>query len=170
VERSTEEEIELYEDPIDDLERPARDRVDCRSMTADDLNALVSITKKITGLDQRAYLEHKLDEALNVSAIRVSLVAELDENVIAYMMARVDFGDFGKTEPAAVIDTLGVDPDFSHRELGSALLSQLLANLTGLRIELVRTEVRWNQFDLLAFLDHNGFEPSQRLALSRQVS
>jgi predicted N-acetyltransferase YhbS len=170
VERSTAEEIDMTEDPIEDFSKPARDLVACRSMTEDDLRAMIRIARKITGLDQTAYLEHKLDEALHVSGIRVSLVAELDGNVTAYIMAGVDFGDFGKTEPAAVIDSLGVDPDFAHHELGSALLSQLLANLTGLRIELVRTEARWNQFDLLSFLDHNGFEPSQRLALTRQLA
>ncbi|MFQ5535449.1 MAG: GNAT family N-acetyltransferase [Sphingomonadales bacterium] len=153
----------------DDFETLPRDRIAVRSLREDDLAAMVKIAAKVTGQDQTAYLTRKLADALNESGVRVSLVAELDEHVVGYVMARVDFGDFGKTEPEAVIDTLGVDPDYGNQEVGTALLSQLLVNLQSLRIEHVRTEIRWNQFDLLSFLEHNGFMPSQVLALSRRL-
>lgn len=153
----------------EDAEIPPRDRITPRSITQGDLPALIRIAEKNTGLDQTAYLERKLSDALNESGVRVSLVAEVDDHVVAYIMARVDFGEFGKTEPTAVIDTIGVDPGYSHREVGSALLSQLLLNLETLHIERVRTEVRSDQFELLSFLDHNGFRPSQVLALSRSL-
>lgn len=159
-----------YSTPLQgDFEPLDRDRVACRSMRADDLSAIIRIARNNTGRDQRAYLESKLEEALEESAIRVSLVAELDGIVAGYVMARMDYGEFGQAEPAAVIDTIGVDPDFGHRQVGSAVIDQLLANLASLRIESVRTEVGWSQFDLLAFLDHNGFAPSQRLALVRRL-
>ena len=49
------------------------------------------------------------------------------------------------------------------------LVSQLLANLTSLHVESVRTEVEWNRFDLLRFLDRCGFRPGQQLSLSRPL-
>ncbi len=154
----------------DDSQSPARDRISCRSLRESDLPVLVKIAAKTTGLDQAAYLSRKLAEALRDSGVRISLAAEIDDHVVAFIMANMDFGEFGITEPAAVLDTLVVDPDFAHQEVGSALLSQLLANLRSLRVERIRTEVRWNQLDLLAFLGRNGFRPSQQLALSRRLA
>ena len=69
-------------------------------------------------------------EALHESDVRVSLVAEQDGRPVGFIMARVDFGEFGRFEPTAVMDTIGVDPDYRDRGIGRALLSQLLINLT----------------------------------------
>ena len=81
-------------------------------------------------------------------------------------MARVDLGDFGRTEPTAIIDTIGVDPGYAHRGIGHALLSQLFANLGALRVERVETIVAPRDLALLGFLYDTGFAPAQRLAFS----
>ncbi|MFQ5982370.1 MAG: GNAT family N-acetyltransferase [Woeseiaceae bacterium] len=147
----------------------ARDIIPCRSMCASDLQAIIKIDRNITGSDHSAYYEQKLVEALDESGIRVSLVAELDDHVVGFVMARVDFGEFDRIEPAAVLDSIAVDPAYTHRLVGTALLSQLLANLAALQIEVVRSEADAEHFDVLRFLRHNGFSISQRLAFVRQV-
>ncbi|MGI9412443.1 MAG: GNAT family N-acetyltransferase [Hyphomicrobiales bacterium] len=154
-----------YSDPgADDFEALARDRVPVRSMTPDDLSALIAIDRRITGHERSAYYERKLAETMDESAVRVSLVAELDGRPVGFIMARVDFGEFGHTEPEAVIDTIGVNPDYAHQEIGKAMMSQLLTNLRSLHVEGVRTEVEWNDFGLLGFLEQCGFVPAQRIA------
>jgi len=141
----------------------ARDRIPVRTMLEDDLRAIVAIDRRITGRDRSAYFERKLKEALHESDVRVSLVAERDGGPVGFIMARVDFGEFGRVDPTAVLDTIGVDPDYRDLGVGRALLSQLLINLTTLRVEQVRTELGWRQRDLLGFLDHCGFSPGQQL-------
>jgi N-acetylglutamate synthase-like GNAT family acetyltransferase len=84
-------------------------------------------------------------------------------------MARADLGDFGRVEPVAVIDTLGVDPDYAHGGVGRALLSQLVANLGALRVERVETTVAQRDLPLLSFFYGCGFAPSQRLSFVRAV-
>ena len=84
-------------------------------------------------------------------------------------MARADLGDFGRTEPVAVMDTIGVDPGYAHRGVGHALVSQLFANLGALRIERVETVVAPRDFGLLGFLYDVGFAPSQRLPFVRRL-
>lgn len=153
----------------DDEESLARDLVFCRSLNKNDLLALVRIDKKVTGMDHTAYYERKIKEVLEESGIRVSLVAEIDGQIFGFIMARVDYGEFDRTEPAAVLDTIAVDPGFGHHHIGSALLSQLLANLTSLRLETIRTVVNPDHFDVLEFLVKNGFHTSQRLSLSYSV-
>ena len=99
----------------------------------------------------------------------VSLVAELDSVPVGFIMARVDLGEFGRVETTAVIDTIGVDPDYQNRGVGRALVSQLLTNLGTLRVEKVRTEVEWQDHDLLAYLERNGFLPSQQLCFDQTL-
>jgi ribosomal protein S18 acetylase RimI-like enzyme len=84
-------------------------------------------------------------------------------------MARVDFGEFGRMEPTAVMDTIGVDIEYRDQGVGRALLSQLLINLATLRIERIRTEIDWRDRDLLAFLDRCGFRPSQQLCFEHAL-
>jgi ribosomal protein S18 acetylase RimI-like enzyme len=133
------------------------------------LRALVALDRRITGRDRFAYFERRLVEALDESDIRVSLVAEQDGRPVGFIMARVDFGEFGRVEPTAVMDTIGVDPDYRQQGIGRALLSQLLVNLATLRVERIRTEVDWSDLDLLAFLGDCGFGPAQRLCLDHAV-
>lgn len=152
-----------------DFEKLARDSADVRSMKPQDLQEIARIDRSLTGRDRTDYMQAKLAEAMIESAIRVSMTARLDGTIVGYLMARADLGDFGRTEPAAVIDTIGVDPEYEHRGVGRALLSQLFANLGALRVERVETLTAPRDQDLLGFLFDAGFQPSQRLAFSRAI-
>lgn len=163
------QEIDYGRTEANDHERLARDRVDVRSMTPADLDAIVRIDRDITGHDRRPYIAARLAEALGDAAIRVSLTARIDDAVVGHLMARADLGDFGRTEPVAVIDTLGVDPGFAQRGVGHALLSQLFANLGALRVERAETVVPQRELDLLGFLYSAGFGASPRLVFTRAL-
>lgn len=159
-----------YSEPLgDDFEDLSRDRVPIRSMEMGDLEQLIAIDEKITGQNRRAYYERKLAETFDESAIRVSLIAEDDGIPVGFIMARVDFGEFGRAEPEAVIDTIGVEPNSMHMDVGTAMMSQLLGNLFALNIDRVRTEVDWNHYPLLSFLEGCGFTPSHRLSWQRRL-
>ncbi len=142
----------------------ARDRIPVRSMAETDLHAIVAIDQSITGRARAAYLRQKLMEALHQSDVRVSLVAELDGLAVGFVMARVDLGEFGRAEPAAVMDTIGVDPNYRRQGVGRSLLSQLFLNVAALRVERIRTELDWRDRELLAFLDGCGFRPASSSA------
>ena len=147
-----------------------RDRVLVRSFRPEDLAAVVRIDGKLTGQDRSAYFAVKSREVLHDSGIRVSVVSEDDGIVTGFIMARVDFGEFGRLDAQAVIDTLGVHPAYAGSGIGHALLSQLLLNLSTLKVESVRTQVSWENSDLQRFLHRCGFSPSQRLVLTKSVS
>jgi len=162
-------EVNYGKPPAPDFGPLARDRVPVRAMKESDLRALVAIDRRITGRDRSEYFKRKLEEALYESDVQVSLVAEREEGPVGFIMARVDYGAFGRVDPVAVIDTIGVDPEDRGQGVGRALLSQLLVNLTTLRVERVRSVVEWRDQDLFAFLDHCGFRPSQELCFDRVI-
>ena len=99
----------------------------------------------------------------------MSLTAWLDGAIVGFLMARTDLGDFGRTEPVAVLDTIGVDPDYAHRGVGRALLAQLMADLRALHVERVETVVGPHDAALQGFLRDTGFAPSQRMTYVRAL-
>ena len=153
-----------YSDPFnsdpDSLERTAA----CiRSLMPADAAAIIRIDRKATGRDRTGYIRQKISEAIGHTGIRISLVAEDDGLVVGFIMARLDYGEFGRTVSMAVIDNIGVSP--GYHGIGPALMRQLAANLGSLRVDGIRTIVRWDDHEMNRFLSHNGFGPSQRIAL-----
>lgn len=162
-------EVNYGKAPPPDFGPLARDRIPVRAMRESDLRKLIDIDRRITGRNRSDYFDRKLEEALYESDVRVSLVAERDGEPVGFVMARVDFGEFGRVEPTAVLDTIGVDPNYRDQGIGRALLSQLFMNLMTLRVEGVRTEIGWSDQKLVTFLEHCGFHPSQRLCLELAI-
>ena len=159
----------VEEPPPSGTEEFTWEQIPVRSMEEGDLPAIVQVDRKITGRDRAPYYQRKAAEVLRQSGVRVSLVAEIDRQFAGFLMARVDLGEFGRTEPAAVIDTLGVHPAFAGKHAGRALMRQLLLNLGSLRVDEVVTQVEWDHFDLLRFLARTGFGLSQRLSFEKPI-
>jgi len=136
-----------------------------RSLSSADLEAVIALDARIVGRRRERYFGVKLRQNLAETGIQVSLAAELEGRFAGFLLARVYYGEFGALEPVAVLDTLGVHPDLAHRGVGSALLSQLRKNLGALRVDRLRTEVDWDQQELLRFFQREGFRPAPRLCL-----
>ncbi|MGL6108835.1 MAG: GNAT family N-acetyltransferase [Rubrivivax sp.] len=162
-------EIDYGAPEANDFERVGKVLADVRAMRPEDLPQICRIDRQITGRDRHDYIAEKLGEAMDDSAIRVSLTARLDGAIVGFLMARADLGDFGRTEPVAVLDTIGVDPDYAHHGVGHALLSQLFANLGALQVDRVETVLAPGDLPLQGFFFGTGFKPSQRLAFVRRL-
>lgn len=124
-----------------DDERLALGHAEVRAMRPKDLREIVRIDRGITGRDRGSYIAARMAEAMDDSAIRVSLCARLEGAIAGFVMARADLGDFGRTEPVAVVDTIGVDIAHWKSGIGRSLVEQLFANLGELHIERVETVV-----------------------------
>jgi GNAT superfamily N-acetyltransferase len=77
----------------------------------------------------------------------------------------VYYGEFGLTERVAVMDVLGVHPDFRGRGVGAARIDQLRNKLLGLGMHTLQTQVSWDDPPLFAFFQREGFVIAQRLSL-----
>jgi ribosomal protein S18 acetylase RimI-like enzyme len=141
-----------------------------RRLQPTDLEAVIRLDARVTGRSRSEYFKLKLKENLADTGIKVSLAAELDGLFVGYLLARVYYGEFGLMEPAAVLDTLGVHPDFQHQGAGRALLRQLCTDLRGLGVHRLQTEVSWEDVNVLAFFQHEGFRPAARLCLDLEIT
>jgi ribosomal protein S18 acetylase RimI-like enzyme len=136
-----------------------------RNLRAADLPAVVAIDAQVTGRRREEFFRLKLKQALSDTGIVVSLGADRDGNLVGFLLARVYYGEFGTLEPVAVMDVIGVQPEFQGRGVGAALIDQLRTNLLGIGIKTLHTEVGWDSLDLIAFFHREGFRPSERLCL-----
>jgi ribosomal protein S18 acetylase RimI-like enzyme len=146
------------------------ERVLVRRLRPEDLGRVVALDAKVVGRERGKFFELVLRRNLSETGIEVSLAAELDGLFVGYLLARAYYGEFGMLEPVAVLETLGVHPDFRHQGVGAALLRQLAVNLRGLGLTRLRTEVDWDDLDLLGFFHREGFQPARRLVLELDLS
>jgi len=147
------------------------DRVDVvvRGLRPGDLDQVVRIDAKLTGRTRSEYFKVKLAQNLQETGIKVSLAAESKGDFVGFLLARVFYGEFGLLEPTAILDTIGVHPDFSNQGIGRALLRQLNVHLAGLHVTHVQTQVEWRNIELLKFFQKAGYEPAPRFCLSLEI-
>ena len=151
--------------PVDEPGMLETDSVPVRVMSERDLEAVVSIDAAATGRRRPRYFELMLERAVKQAALQVSLAAELEGCVVGFVIASLYYGEYGVSEPTASLDAIGVHPAYRGQHVARALLRQLRVNLAALHVTTLRTEVSWDDFDLLAFFKREGFSPACRLCL-----
>ena len=136
-----------------------------RRLRPDDLEAVVALDAKSVGRRRDEYFKLKLEMAMNETGVEVSLAAEIDGMFVGFMISRVFYGEFGISEPAAVMEVIGVEPNFRGKGIAHAMLRQLRTNLLGLGVKKIQTEVTWEDQAMMSFFQHEGFTPAPRLCL-----
>jgi ribosomal protein S18 acetylase RimI-like enzyme len=136
-----------------------------RHLRPDDLERVIALDASIVGRRRDGYFQVKLEMAKNETGVEVSLAAELDDIFVGFLIARVFYGEFGISEPAAVLEVVGVSPDFRGHGVGHALICQLRTNLLALGVRKIQTEVSWEDQPMLSFFHHEGFKPTPRICL-----
>jgi len=103
--------------------------------------------------------------ALNFAGLQMSLVAEVDGRIAGYLIVSLYYGEYGLSEPTASVDAIGVHPELRGRGVAHAMMQQFRANAAAIGVGIVRTEVDWDDFDLLGFFKREGFVPAKRVCL-----
>jgi ribosomal protein S18 acetylase RimI-like enzyme len=154
---------------MDTLDPLAPDVV-VRNLTSADLDAVIMLDAKNVGRRRDEFFKLKLKQALSDTGITVSLAAEVKGSFVGFLLARVFYGEFGVTERVAVMDVIDVHPAFRGLHVATALLEQLRTNLDGLGIGVLRTEVGWENTELLGFFRREGFVMAQRVCLDMNLA
>jgi ribosomal protein S18 acetylase RimI-like enzyme len=151
------------------IDEPGVEIVKVRAMREHDIEAIVRIDAIASGRPRPRYFELMVARETRSTALQMSLVAESDGRVIGFVIASLYYGEYGMTEPTASMEAIGVEPSARRRRVAHALLLQLTRNVAAIGATSIRTEVQWSDFDLLAFLQSEGFAPAPRLCLERKV-
>jgi len=144
-------------------------KVQIRVMTGNDLEAITVIDGMYLGTDRPEYYEEKLAAATKGAGINCSLVAEVEGNVVGFVMGQLYTGEFGIPETTANLDTVGVHPMASGKGVAGKLMEQFLIQMEKLGVTTIHTLVDWSDKNLMLFFHRSGFVPSKRLSLELNV-
>ena len=139
-----------------------------RVLIKEDLDAIVEIDEKILGENRRNYWEKKL-ELMNNKSSNISLIAEVEEKVVGFILGDVSGWEFGVPETIGWIDTIGIDPTYQKKGLATALAHELIKNLKALGVKTIYTLVSWNDWDLLQFFHAIGFTRGDMINLELKI-
>ena len=144
------------------------ENVTIRALKTEDLDAIVEIDKRVLGEDRKNYWERKL-KLTNSKSSQVSLVAEVEGEVVGFILGDVSGWEFGVPETIGWMDTIGVDPAYQKRGIAKALAHELIKNLKEIGVRTIYTLVSWDDWDLLQFFHAMGFTRGDMINLELKI-
>jgi predicted N-acetyltransferase YhbS len=139
-----------------------------RTLKREDLDAITEIDEKVLGERRRSYWEKKL-ESLNNKSTQISLVAEVEGNVVGFILGDISGWEFGVPDTIGWIDTVGILPVYQKKGLATALVRDLIKNLKGLGVKTIYTLVSWSDWNLLEFFHAMGFTRGDMINLELKI-
>ena len=146
-----------------------RETVLVRSLAQSDLKAIVDIDALSSKRRRPEYFKTIFEHA-SASRMHVSLVAELDDQIVGFLMTTLYYGEYGIAEPTASVDAIGVATHARNCGVGAAMMRQLRSNLGAIGVTTLRTECDWSQLELIGFFKSEGFAPAQRICLEAKLT
>jgi len=150
--------------------------VKIRPLSLDNIKDIVRIEERIErelGIINEERMEY-LKEATRYNIERsdpmMSLGAELDENIVGFIIGEIRIWEFGIGEKTGWIRILGVDPDFQGRGIGRKLGEALLEHFERRGIKRVRTMAEWYTGDLISFFKSLGFNMLNMIPLEKELN
>ena len=144
------------------------ENVRIRTLKREDLDAIVKIDEKVLGENRKDYWERRL-ALMNHPSSQISLVAEVEGEVVGFILGDVSGWEFGVPETIGWIDTIGIDPTYQKKRLATALAHELIKNLKALGVKTIYTLVSWNDWDLLQFFHAMGFTRGDMINLELKI-
>ncbi len=123
-----------------------------------DIGAIVAINEKISGKYRPDEWEGRVGYYVRRDP-EAQVVAELDGEVVGFMLAEVRSGEFGLEEAAGWIEVLGVDPECRGRAVGRKMAESLLATFRDRGVSKVHTLIDDDMEEIALFFSSLGFEP-----------
>lgn len=142
-----------------------REHIAIRPMKETDLEAITAIDSMYFGTARVEYYRDKLASATKGAGINTSLVAEVDGQLVGFIMGQLYTGEFGIPENAANLDTIGVHPMVGGKGVAGKLLEQFTIQMDKLGVSTIHSLVDWSNKNLMLFFHRSGFVPSKRLSL-----
>ncbi|MBW2607446.1 MAG: GNAT family N-acetyltransferase [Deltaproteobacteria bacterium] len=139
-----------------------------RTMVPSDLDRIVEIDNKVLEKPRPEYWEMKLELVEKRSQIS-ALVAELDGNVIGFIIGGASRWEYGVPENIGWIDTIGVDPDYQRKGIAKILFAEMTNNLKKVGVDTIITFVKRRDPILLNFFNSLGFQKGDMINLELDI-
>jgi N-acetylglutamate synthase-like GNAT family acetyltransferase len=142
--------------------------VKIRALAYGDLDAIVGIDKAILGKERPEYWSMKIEISENRSPL-TSLVAEMNGNVVGFIMGDASGWEYGIPNTVGWIDTIGIHPKYQEKGIARLLFKEMMSNLKKVGVDTIYTFVNWKEWDLLHFFDKMGFQKGDMIQLELKL-
>jgi len=139
-----------------------------RPLTELDIESVTRIDELVTGRYRPEVWEQRVGYYIRRDA-ESSQVAEIDGQVVGFMLGEVRGGEFGLEEPTGWVEFFGVDPGARGRDIGRGLLDALLAHFRAREARIARTIVAKSDRDIAGFIGAMGFAEAPLTAYEKRL-
>jgi len=156
------------------LWKEASSKVKIRPLSLDDIKDIVRIEKRleeklgVISEERMEYLREATRYNIERSEPMMNLGAELDGNIVGFIIGEIRIWEFGIGEKTGWIRILGVNPDFQRCGIGRKLGEALLEHFERRGIKRVRTMAEWYPGDLISFFKSLGFNILNMIPLEKE--
>src|SRR5512136_3268829 len=144
------------------------ENLEIRALKPEDLGAIAEIDEKVLGKSRKDYWERRL-ALMNSKSSQVSLVAEVEGEVVGFILGDVSGREFGVPETIGWMDTIGVTPAYQKKGVATALAHELIKHLKAIGVRTIYTLVSWDNWDLLQFFHAMGFTRGDMINLELKI-
>ncbi|MBM4349870.1 MAG: GNAT family N-acetyltransferase [Deltaproteobacteria bacterium] len=141
--------------------------VKIRPMEPEDINGILEVDRKISGMDRAVTYQDLVRKGLG-GEVDVSFVAEVDNQLVGFLLAYLTYVREELSE-ACVIQIFGVDPAYQKRGTASKLIQALMEKCRAKKIKLIRVMLAERDGDLQGFFKRLGFEHGRYIEYSKSL-
>ena len=129
-----------------------------RDLRSEDVDRVIHIDALHTGERKLEYWHRQFANFLehDPAIVRIGLAAELEGNLVGYLLGEVRAFEFG-SEACGWVFAVGVDPAHLREDVASQLLTVSCRRFLEAGVTKLRTMVRRNDVPVLSFFRANGF-------------
>jgi len=144
-------------------------KIHLRNLDRGDLPAIANIEERLTGAARRDYWEKRIEISEAIRPHWASLVAEIDRQVVGFILGRSGELEFGLPSTVAWIEMIGVDPAFRGLGIGRALIDRFTASAEDHDIKTVFTLVHRDNATMAEFFKRAGFDQGKMLHFHKEI-
>lgn len=140
-----------------------------RNMEKRDLAAIVDMEERQTGVARPHYWEKRIEMSEAIRPHWASLVAEIDNRVVGFILGRTGELEFGLPGTVAWIEMIGVDPVFRRRGVAQELVERFTESAEDHGIRTIFTLVTTNQNEMQHFFSRLGFVHGKMMHYQKEI-
>ena len=140
-----------------------------RNLEKEDLSAIVNIEERLTGVARKDYWEKRIEISEAIRPHWASLVGELDNRVVGFVLGRAGELEFGLPGTVAWVEIIGVDPAYQGQGVARALMERFTASAEDHGIKNVFTLVDRSNTQMEQFFSRLGFIQGKMLHFQKEI-
>jgi len=143
--------------------------VEITAIGTESLATVVDLDNATNGSHRRDFFTKRFEAQDKHPEAFVSIGAREAGKMVGFVFCHMLQGEFGRNELIAVLDAMAVEPESQGQGVGHELMQQLINEIRDRDGKGLRTQVGWDQPEVIDFFSNIGFRMAPRLILERST-